>query len=201
MPAGRGETEFVEKKSRFIAAARRAGSADEARAAVSALREEHPRSRHVVWAYVLGAEGALKGMSDDGEPRGTAGRPVLDHITGARLTDTLVTVVRYFGGIKLGTGGLCAAYGQAARQALEAMSRERLVPRQAVRLGLEYAMYDTMLRLLDSFDGRVSADSFGEKVSLTVQVPVAVLENFVAEAENVCRGAAEITIIQKEGEM
>ncbi|PIE04582.1 MAG: YigZ family protein [Spirochaetales bacterium] len=198
VPSGRGESDFTEKKSRFIGAARRARTAEEARSIVAALREEHPRSRHVVWAYVLGADGVLKGMSDDGEPRGTAGRPVLDHITGAKLTDTLVTVVRYFGGIKLGTGGLCSAYGQAARQALEAMSREPLIERRQLRLGMEYSVYDTMLRLLERFEGRVVEDSFGENVSLRAEIPAGVLNDFLAAVENASRGAAAVELIEQE---
>ncbi len=195
MPCGRGESDFTEKKSRFIGEARKVEDASEARSVVASLREVHPRSRHVVWAYIIGADGSLKGMSDDGEPHGTAGRPVLDHIAGLSLTNTLVTVVRYFGGIKLGTGGLCSAYSKSAQQALASMKREKLIPRREVRLEIEYSMYNSILQLLDTFNGRVISDNFGEKIVLGTQLPLADLEDFLAAADNACRGAAAMEVI------
>ena len=190
VPTGIGRSDFTEKKSRFLGEARGVNSAEEAREIVTALREEHPRSRHVVWAYILGRDGSLKGMSDDGEPHGTAGRPVLDHIGGENLTGTLVTVVRYYGGVKLGTGGLCSAYGRSAGEALGAMSREPLIERSRVELGVEYSIYEPILRLLNQAGGRMLTEDFGAAVRLSLEIPTAGLDSFRLAVSDASRGAA-----------
>ena len=100
----------LEKKSRFISLLYPVPDDHEVKKILKELRKEHPDSRHVVWSYVLGDAGTLYGLSDDGEPHGTAGRPVLEVLKGSGLTFAALFVIRYFGGIKLGTGGLVSAY-------------------------------------------------------------------------------------------
>lgn len=110
---------FTEKRSKFLAFAFPVTSAAEAKEHVDALSKEYFDARHVCWAYMLGPERTVFRANDNGEPSGTAGRPILGQINSLELTDVVVIVVRYFGGIKLGTPGLIAAYRQASRQALD----------------------------------------------------------------------------------
>jgi uncharacterized YigZ family protein len=194
IPSGTGRSDFLEKKSRFIGEAAFAASPDEARERVSVLRSAHPRARHVAWAYVLGRDGALRGMSDDGEPRGTAGRPILDPIIGAGLTDTLVTVVRYFGGVKLGTGGLSAAYGRCSVEALNFMPRVPLILRKTVTVQVGYSVYEPLLRLLERSSGQVTKEDFGAEVRLVADIPEEGLEDFQNALGDASRGTAQIEI-------
>ncbi len=190
VPAGTGRSEFTEKKSRFIGEARQVLSAEEARDIVSGLRAEHPRSRHVVWAYVIGSDGALKGLSDDGEPHGTAGRPVLDPIVGGGFTNTLVTVVRYFGGVKLGTGGLVSAYGRSCREVLEDMPAEKLIPKKRLKTVLDYPLYEAARRLLDDAEARILGEEFGSGIELVFEVPLAAWEGLQLALTDLTRGQA-----------
>ncbi len=199
IPSGTGHSDFTVRKSRFIGEARKVSSADEARFRVKELRLEHPRSRHVAWAYILGNDGALRGMSDDGEPRGTAGRPIMDPIKGNSLTDTLVTVVRYFGGIKLGTGGLTSAYGKCSQEALAVMPRIRLVERIRVELGIEYSLYEPVVRLIRESGGRIVKELFESGVMVVVNLPVSMLEEFRRNVNNLSRGAVQFEV-NKKGE-
>ncbi|MDE7496901.1 MAG: YigZ family protein [Muribaculaceae bacterium] len=119
VPAKAGEGKLTEKMSRFLSFARPVASAEEAREFVKNLQNEYHDARHVCWAYILGEEGEEYQLNDNGEPSGTAGRPIHGQIRSAGLTNVCVAVVRYFGGIKLGTPGLIAAYKESARLALE----------------------------------------------------------------------------------
>ncbi|MDF1567214.1 MAG: YigZ family protein [Spirochaetaceae bacterium] len=195
MASGTGRSDFSEKKSRFLGEARPAKSADEARSRIKELREEHPRARHVAWAYVLGGDAALKGMSDDGEPRGTAGRPILDLIAGGRLTDTMVTVVRYFGGVKLGTGGLVSAYGRSASEALARMPRVRLVNWVRLVMDMEYSLHDRVKRLSAEAGGRCIDERFDTAVRIVIDIPEAVVEEFLRDVEDTGCGAVRVEIV------
>ena len=117
---GRFEAEIIVKKSRFIAIAQPITGLDDVKGIVKSIWDEHKDATHVVHAAVAGANGSLFSCSDDREPKNTAGRPALEVLKGSGITDIIVCIVRYFGGIKLGTGGLTVAYKTAAREALEA---------------------------------------------------------------------------------
>ena len=188
IPSGTGHSDFTERKSRFIGEARMVRSTEAARMQVKELRLEHPRSRHVAWAYVLGNDAALRGMSDDGEPRGTAGRPIMDPIVGSGLTETLVTVVRYFGGVKLGTGGLTSAYGRCCQDALELMPRALLIERIRVELGVEYSLYEYTVRLTEEAGGLIAEEIFDTTIRLSIDVPVSALEDFRRSMIDASRG-------------
>lgn len=126
-----GEAKVTEKMSRFLAFAIHVESEQEAREKVKEYENKYHDSRHVCWAYMIGPERNTWQLSDNGEPSGTAGKPILGQINSLGLTDVVVIVVRYFGGIKLGTSGLIAAYRQAAREALEDAGieeRRRMLP-------------------------------------------------------------------------
>lgn len=115
-----GEGEITEKKSRFIARVAPVSSEEEALALIEATRKKYWDARHNCFAYVVGERGEIKRFSDDGEPGGTAGKPILEALTGEGLTNTVIVVTRYFGGTLLGTGGLVRAYGAAAKAGLAA---------------------------------------------------------------------------------
>ena len=114
-----GTAETEEKKSRFIAAAVAVHTEEEALAFLASLKKKYWDASHNCWAYVMGENGQLMRCSDDGEPQGTAGRPILDVLTGAGICGAMIVVTRYFGGTLLGTGGLVRAYGKAASEALK----------------------------------------------------------------------------------
>ena len=113
-----GEGEITEKKSRFIASVQKAGTETEALAFIEAVKKKYWNARHNCYAYIIGERQELVRCSDDGEPGGTAGRPMLDVLLGAGLTNVVVVVTRYFGGVLLGTGGLVRAYSQAVQEGL-----------------------------------------------------------------------------------
>ena len=114
-----GTSEVIIKKSRFLGTAVEVTSEEQAREVVAAIRKEHYSARHVCYAYSIGEKNPALKFSDDGEPGGTAGKPILDVVQNSGITDILVVVVRYFGGVLLGTGGLVRAYSEAAAKAGE----------------------------------------------------------------------------------
>jgi uncharacterized YigZ family protein len=138
---------------------------------VSQTRRQHPGSRHVVHAFVVGGQGEVRGSSDDGEPSGTAGRPALELIRGRDLTQVIITVVRYFGGIKLGTGGLVRAYSAAARGVLDLAATEDFIPFRDFTLRLPYALYRGFLRNLAALGGQVLSETFDQEVALSGRLP------------------------------
>lgn len=134
-----GDVSIEIERSRFIGAARRVTSEEEAQAFIASVRAEHPAATHVVWAYIIGPAGLSMRASDDGEPQGTAGIPSLEVLKKEGLTDVVLATVRYFGGVKLGAGGLIRAYTRAAAEAVRAGLPTDMVRQTAVTLTLPYA--------------------------------------------------------------
>lgn len=165
---------FVEKKSEFIGDAAHVDSLDEALAFVETIREQHPKSRHVAYAAVCGgADGRVaERMSDDGEPSGTAGKPILDVLRANDLTDTVVAVTRYFGGILLGSGGLIRAYSTGASIAVKAAKLAAIVPCQRYLVVLEYPQLARFQQILAQVGGVQSDESYAADVTLTAALPV-----------------------------
>jgi uncharacterized YigZ family protein len=180
--AGPGEAELKIQRSRFLAWAGPAVDEAAARLAVADMQKRYHDCRHVCHAWRLGAPPATaEARADAGEPAGTAGEPILAAIRQAELTDTAVVVARYFGGVKLGPGGLARAYGGAAAAALAA------APRRTIRLGREfslrfgYSQQGIVSRLLVQHDGRTLAEDFGGAVVWVVWLPLAHAEGFVRD--------------------
>ncbi len=169
IPAGPARTEIRVVNSRFIATVAPAATVEEAKAHIAEVRAEMPDASHHVYAYVIG-HGATTtlGMSDDGEPSGTAGRPVLAIVRGSGLGDVVVVVTRYFGGTLLGTGGLVRAYGDAARAVLELVVREEKVERETLHFTIEYAQFDSARRLVEQYGGTIDDEQFAAAVTLQV---------------------------------
>ena len=161
---------YKAKGSKFLSFALPVRSADEVKERVKAYRKEYYDARHVCYAYVLGAERAEWRANDDGEPSGTAGRPILGQIHSRELTDVLVVVVRYFGGILLGTSGLIAAYKEAAADALEqATVVERTVERQ-VAIRFEYPLMNEVMRVVKETGAQVLAQSYDQECRMTLSI-------------------------------
>lgn len=171
---------FVEKKSEFIGDACHIDTLDEALAFVEAIRQQHSKSRHVAYAAVCGgADGRLsERMSDDGEPSGTAGKPILDVLRANELTDCVVAVTRYFGGILLGSGGLIRAYSTGASLAVKAASQARIVPCVRYSVRLEYPQLAIFQRLLADCEGRSDDERYTDHVTLRAIVPQERSETF-----------------------
>lgn len=136
--AKNSEAELIEKKSKFIAYCRNVSSEEEAQDFISEIKKKNWNATHNVYAYQIGENGEIQRSSDDGEPSGTAGRPVLEAIKGAAVSDTAVVVTRYFGGILLGTGGLVRAYGKSAQMALEEGGVVRLTEADTICFFMDY---------------------------------------------------------------
>jgi uncharacterized YigZ family protein len=168
-PLGEARAEIREKGSRFLAVAAPAADEAAAGAVLDRLRTEHPDATHHCFAWRLGAAGRER-SSDDGEPAGTAGVPILQVLRGRELSDVVVVVVRWFGGTKLGKGGLARAYAGAAREAVEALATEERFPRAELVLELPYDRLGAVMRLVHPPEVELAGECYGERVALTLSV-------------------------------
>lgn len=162
--------ELVVKRSRFLATVAPVETESRAREVVAAARADHPKARHHCSAFVLGSGPAIQRSSDDGEPSGTAGIPILDVLTGRGLTDVVAVVTRYFGGTLLGAGGLARAYGGAVSAALDGAplaTRELLVP---VTVELDYPTAEAVRAHAGTAGWRMAGQEYGAAVTLTLAV-------------------------------
>lgn len=159
------------KKSRFIALARSVDSPDKAKNELKTAWQEHPQATHIVYAYQIGKTADVFGLSDDGEPHGTAGRPVLEVVKGSGITNLLIMVVRYFGGTKLGTGGLVKAYTTAAQEVLSILPTEELIDKYNFQVQLPYALYESARMLLESHSAQIENEEFLTEVKISGTLP------------------------------
>ena len=178
VPAGAGESELVEKRSRFLGHLRPVQSEEEARAFIAQVKKEHYDARHNCWCYLL--KDGPERYSDDGEPQGTAGIPMLELFRREGVTDLVCVVTRYFGGVLLGTGGLLRAYTQSAKEALEAAGRAVLRARRELTLSCPYALLERVRQETAAFGGVVESEDYGVEVTLRALVPSERAEAFAA---------------------
>ncbi len=171
IPKGTSRGELEIKKSRFLYEAHPVSCREDVISLVSAAREKHPQANHVVHAFVLGHGGDIFGMSDDREPRNTAGRPALEVLKGSGITNTAVLVIRYFGGTKLGTGGLVKAYGDAAREALKNLPTEPLVVRISFFLTTPYPLYEQVRLVLLAHRADILEEQFTTEITMSGLIP------------------------------
>ena len=163
-------SEQVIDKSRFIGVAVPLTNLEEIELAMGKIREDYPNARHYVYAYRL-RDGFIEKSSDDGEPQGTGGRPVLDLLQHRNIWNVLLVVVRYFGGILLGTGGLVRAYGGTARQVIMETELKKLTLYQLYTLNVPYEWYELLKYQFDQRNWGIQNESFREIVQLFVRVP------------------------------
>jgi uncharacterized YigZ family protein len=193
IPVQETQIELIVVNSRFIATALLADTVVSARESLARIRAAMPEANHHVYAYRVGyGNSVIEGMSDDGEPTGTAGPPTLAVLRGANLGDTLVVVTRYFGGTKLGTGGLVRAYSDATRTVLEALPRQLKIPRQQIGLEFAYSFYERMKLLIVEYEGTIDDETFGRDASLIVTLPQANVETFAIRVTDMTAGRVEI---------
>ena len=165
-----GSAELIERKSRFLGYAMPVKTEEEALSFLQKIRSEHRDAKHNVYAYQI-ANGNLMRYSDDGEPQGTAGLPVLDVIRKNAFTDAILVVTRYFGGILLGTGGLVRAYSAAAKAAVQAAQIGTYVPYSVCKLCCSYAEYPRLESDLARLSVRIDQVDYAEEISLTLAMP------------------------------
>ena len=178
-------SDLLIKKSRFIGCVQPMTDRAGAQAVVQALRREHPGAAHVCWALLAGGQSAAV---DDGEPSGTAGRPMLDVLRHQDLEGVLATVVRYFGGVKLGAGGLVRAYTDAVAQALLQAEKVPLQRMQTLCCSVPYAMEGLVRREIESAGAKLGDVSHGSLVTLSIEMPQSQAPDFVAKLNESCQG-------------
>lgn len=174
---GTGEGYYTEKRSKFLAFAHHVESAEEVKEIVDSYRKKYYDARHCCYAYMLGADRSAYRANDDGEPSSTAGKPILGQINSKELTNILICVVRYYGGVNLGTGGLIVAYRTAAADAIAHCEIvERLVEEQ-VTFSFSYPMMNGVMRVIKDMDARIVAQKF----ELSCEVVLSIRKSLAGE--------------------
>ena len=169
VPRGVGQAEYIEKKSRFLGGVYPVTSEQEAKEILERVRRQHYDARHNCWCYIL--KSGQKRYSDDGEPQGTAGQPMLNVFERERVVDVLCVVTRYFGGILLGAGGLCRAYTKAAKDALDAAGISKMQPWLRQQITVPYALFERAKLLIAAQDGAVEDAQYGADILITYRIP------------------------------
>lgn len=186
---GSSEAVVREKMSRFLAFAHHTASVEEAKAVIADYQRRYHDARHVCWAYMIGSDRATFLSSDNGEPSGTAGKPILGQINSLGLTDVTIVVVRYFGGIKLGTSGLIAAYREAARLALEGASVVEGHDMTTITFTFPYIAMNDVMRLVKQTGAEIEAQDFDNTCRLTLRLQLndaPAIESQLSDIDGVC---------------
>lgn len=183
--AKEGSGIFKEKMSKFLSFALPVSSTDEAKAIVKKYQNEYHDSRHVCWAYMIGPERKEWQLNDNGEPSGTAGKPILGQINSFGVTDVVVVVVRYFGGIKLGTPGLIAAYREAARLALEDAGVKEVHKTQTLKIRFPYVSANEVMKLVKNEEMEVLERVFDNSCEMTMRIREDFLERIKGRLEKI----------------
>ncbi len=182
---GNGKGIYKEKMSKFISFAFPVSSADEAKAAIKSLQNEYHDARHVCWAYMLGADRAQWQLNDNGEPSGTAGKPILGQINSLGVTDVAVVVVRYFGGIKLGTPGLTAAYREAARLAITDAGIVEKQEMSRLSITFPYMSVNEVMKTAKLPGLKIVEQAFDNSCSMTIEMPLDMMEEIAGRLGSV----------------
>ncbi len=197
IPRNTSRTEISVSNSRFITTISRVDVANDVKKSLEAVREAMPDATHHAYAFRIGyGNSVIEGMSDAGEPPGTAGAPILSVLRGTNIGDILIVVTRYFGGAKLGTGGLVRAYTEAARVGLDSLATEKKVLRQRIRLDVSYKLYDATKRLIATYDGLIENEIFTTSVLITAALPQATLTQFQRRLSDVSAGQIRPEILE-----
>jgi uncharacterized YigZ family protein len=197
VPAGNITIEQEIKRSRFISSIGRASDKDQAHAFIEKIRLTYPGANHHCWAYVAGNpfDTMLIGMSDDGEPQGTAGKPMLSILQHRMIGEIVVVVTRYFGGIKLGTGGLVRAYSSSVQMALQKLPLTEFVALATAQITLPYPYEDRIRRLLENMQVTISEVIYKDRVGLKVEFPAKIIEELQQQIADQTKGEAHYILI------
>ena len=191
VPFEAAESEFTEKRSRFISHIWRVETEAEARAHIEEMKKKYYDARHNCWCYLL-REGNVVRYSDDGEPQGTAGQPMLNVFQREAVTNVCCVVTRYFGGILLGAGGLTRAYTRGAKDALDAAGISVVRRWVAMEVPCTYSQFESMRREVEAFGGVVENVDYGADVVLSALLPEERAAEFAAHVLDVTAGAVEV---------
>ena len=196
IPAAPLELCYEIKKSKFIARVAKASDRTEAMAFLEQAKQDYPDARHHCWAYLLGdpRQPASVAFNDDGEPSGTAGKPILNVLNHRGIGDIIVVIIRYFGGIKLGAGGLVRAYSASTQQAIEQVETLNKVPMISRTLACDYAVEPELRRFIASLAGEIKNADYGLQLVCEVHLPLdqeSALEDFSAGRTSILLRAAD----------
>lgn len=174
---GTGEGYYTEKRSKFLAFAHHVESAEEVKEIVDSYRKKYYDARHCCYAYMLGADRSAYRANDDGEPSSTAGKPILGQINSKELTNILICVIRYYGGVNLGTGGLIVAYRTAAADAIAHCEIVERLVEEEVTFSFSYPMMNGVMRVVKDMDARIVAQKF----ELSCEVVLSIRKSLAGE--------------------
>ena len=189
---GRTESEKIIERSKFLTYSAHVESEEEARAFIAEIRSKHSLATHVCYAFIADKVGNLQRFSDDGEPQGTAGMPILEVLKNKKLYETAVAVVRYFGGIKLGAGGLVRAYSSSAAENLDGADICVLEMCQERFLSVDYSGIDSAQKYISTHPCSLLSSDYGAKVTFKVAVKKAYVEEFVSGLIDYMQGRVEV---------
>lgn len=199
IPARETQTEIKVLNSRFLVYAAPVFSVEEAKAYITQIKKMYPEATHHVPAYLIGhGSSVVAHCSDDGEPSGTAGRPILVVLQGSGLGDIVVVVVRYFGGTKLGTGGLARAYSDAVKALLDVLPRAAKMATHTVAMTLSYAWFERVRSLIHAHQGHILDEDFGADILLTSRFAVTGFPQFLDELRELTHGSVEAEILETQ---
>lgn len=190
IPAGASETEYVEKRSRFIGHVQMVETEEEARAFIESVKKRHYDARHNCWCYLIRETGVIR-YSDDGEPQGTAGQPMLGVFEKEGITNVVCVVTRYFGGILLGAGGLVRAYTKSAKDALDAAGVSVVRRWEKLLVSSSYKSYERIRKETEKFGAVIQNTEYGTDILLTVLVPEQDVERYCAMLIDMTAGEVE----------
>ena len=195
VPVGPHRAEHVVSRSRFITTLARAPTATSAHAFVERIRDEFPDATHHCWAFVAGSPGSTThvGLSDAGEPKGTAGRPILTVLLHSGVGEVVAVSSRWFGGTKLGTGGLARAYAEGVSQALEALATEPKVRRERFDVFVGYAHVDALRQLMGELGAVLEREGYGADVRYRVGVPADTVRVFEDRLADITAGEGRVS--------
>ncbi len=199
IPAQERRTEIRVVNSRFITTIAPAFTVQDARAFIARIKNEFSDATHNVPVYLIGhGSSVIAHCSDDGEPSGTAGRPSLAVLRGSGLGDVVVVVTRYFGGTKLGTGGLVRAYSDAVRQGLADLPRAVKVPTHTVMMVIPYTLFERLRLIIAGYQGKIMDEDFAADVTITAQFAVAQFPDFQDALRELSGGTLEAEIVETD---
>ena len=195
IPAGVHRVEETIQRSRFITTLSHAPGSADAHEFVKRIRDEFPDATHNCWAFAAGPPGSTShvGLSDDGEPHNTAGKPMLNTLLHSGVGEIVAVCTRYHGGVKLGTGGLSRAYSSGAKLALDALPTEPKIDRVAVEIVIAYENVSDLHRIMSEMEVLVEAEAYGERVEFEGAVPAEAFDSFSAAVADATSGSGSVT--------
>ncbi len=182
-------TEII-KQSKFITTIAHTPTEEDAHLFIAKIKDEFPDASHNCWAYIVGIPGNTSKirMSDDGEPHGTAGKPILNILSHSGIVEVSAVVTRYFGGIKLGTGGLVRAYSGSVKNALERISTKERIESIILKITVSYARYNAIKNILATFNASIQKESYTNEIFIQIKVPLKNKLPFILAARDITRG-------------